>query len=197
MTAPWRRLFARPRPLFLAAAAAAVLVAALWLFGPALPGGERIRLPVRPAEVAPPAVAETRAVQVAFASRAGDGTVVETRRVPVAGRLEDELLSALQLLCAGPMERGSIGVIPPGARPLSVFYDERSGAVVLDFSAELKTNHPGGSAGEQATIAGILRTVALNFPEVRSCLILIAGAQEETLAGHIGLDRPLDPRRWM
>jgi hypothetical protein len=68
--------------------------------------------------------------------------------------------------------------------------------VLIDFSRELRDNHPGGSAAERATVDAILRTIALNFPEVRACTLLVAGEQVETLAGHLALDRPLDPRRW-
>jgi len=188
-----------PRPRFILAALAlfAALVAAIWLYDRGWPGGAEA--PERPV-VAPdslPAAPGARTIRLSFGDREGDAPVIEAREVAPRERLEDELLDALTELCAGPSSRDAVGVMPPGARPLSVFYDERQGAVVLDFSAELKANHPGGSAAEQATVAGILRTVALNFPEVRSCLILVGGAQVETLAGHIGLDRPFDPRRWL
>ena len=43
----------------------------------------------------------------------------------------------------------------------------------------------------------ILRTVALNFPDTRSCRILVDGAQVETLAGHLNLGQAFDPRRWL
>ena len=48
-----------------------------------------------------------------------------------------------------------------------------------------------------ATLTTILRTVALNFPDTRSCVILVEGAQVETLAGHLDMARPFDPRRWL
>jgi spore germination protein GerM len=138
-----------------------------------------------------------RAVVLVFANAEADGSVTEQRQLASHDRLEDDLLAVLQALCDGPTSRDAVSAIPPGTRPLAAFYDERQGSVVVDFSQELAANHPGGSAGEQATIAGIMRTIALNFPEIRSCSILIGGAQVETLAGHIALDRPLEPRRWL
>jgi len=138
----------------------------------------------------------TRSVQLVFVSADAMSMITEQRQLPASNRLEEELRAVLDALCAGPQTRGAVGPIPRGARPLAVFYDERQGAVLVDFSRELRDNHPGGSAAERATVDAILRTIALNFPEVRACTLLVAGEQVETLAGHLALDQPLDPRRW-
>jgi spore germination protein GerM len=138
----------------------------------------------------------TRSVQLVFVSADALSLLAEQRQLPASNRLEDELRVTLEALCAGPQTRGALGAIPQGTRPLGVFYDERQGAVLVDFSPELRDNHPGGSAAERATVDVILRTIALNFPEVRACTLLVAGEQIETLAGHVALDAPFDPRRW-
>jgi len=67
---------------------------------------------------------------------------------------------------------------------------------VLDWTRELSSAHPGGSASELATLAVILRTVSWNFPELESCVLLVDGASLETLAGHLDISRPFDLRRW-
>jgi len=139
----------------------------------------------------------TRSVQLVFVSADAMTMITELRQLPASNRVEEELRAVLEALCAGPEGRGAIGPIPRGARPLAVFYDDRKGAVLIDFSRELRDNHPGGSAAERATVDAILRTIALNFPEVRACTLLVGGEQVETLAGHVALDRPLDPRRWL
>ncbi|MHB8078676.1 MAG: GerMN domain-containing protein [Candidatus Krumholzibacteriia bacterium] len=139
----------------------------------------------------------TRSVQLVFVSADALSPIIEQREIPAGNRLEAELRAALDALCDGPQTRGAVAPIPSGARPLGVFYDERQGAVLVDFSRELRDNHPGGSAAELATVDAILRTIALNFPEVRACTLLVGGEQIETLAGHVALDRPLDPRRWL
>jgi spore germination protein GerM len=138
----------------------------------------------------------TRSVQLVFVSADALSMIIEQRQLPATNRLEEELRAVVDALCSGPETRGAIGPIPRGARPLAVFYDERQASVLIDFSRELRDNHPGGSAAERATVDAILRTIALNFPEVRACTLLVAGEQVETLAGHLALDRPLDPRRW-
>ena len=79
----------------------------------------------------------------------------------------------------------------------AAFFNPEDESVVLDFSQELVTGHPGGSSAEAATLTSILRTVALNFPDTRSCRILVDGAQVETLAGHLNLGQAFDPRRWL
>ncbi len=191
-----RRRPGRTRLLALAAAVLVVAAAAALLWPRR---GEREveieAVPPPPAAEAP--AAAIRSVVLVFGNERATGTVNEQRQLPGAGRLEDELLAVLQALCDGPSAGGGVAVIPRGTRPLGVFYSEKDGSAVIDFSREIVANHPGGSAGEQMTIAAIMRTIALNFPEVRSCTILVAGAQVETLAGHIGLAEPLEPRRWL
>ncbi len=78
-----------------------------------------------------------------------------------------------------------------------MFLDAEQRHAVLDFSAELVTQHPGGSTAEVATLTSILRTVALNFPSLETCRILVDGAEVQTLAGHQVMDRPFALRRWL
>jgi len=138
-----------------------------------------------------------RAVVLVFPNWDGTGYVSEERQLPSRDRLEDDLLAVMGALCAGPTTSGAVSAIPAGTRPLAAFYDEKNGSVVLDFSRELVVNHQGGSAAENATLQTILKTIALNFPEVQLCTLLVDGAQSETLAGHLTLDQPFQPRRWL
>ncbi len=194
-----RALFGTRRARLAAlAVVAVVLAAAALLFW----RGRWDRVPdlLAPREAAPDsaaALAGTRAVVLVFADATGTGWVTEERQLPAADHLEDDLQATLEALCQGPLSREASAVIPPAARPLAVFYDEKQGAVLVDFSRELAADHPGGAAAEKATVDAILRTIALNFPQVRRCTFLVGGAQLETLAGHVGLDKPFDPRRWL
>ena len=94
-------------------------------------------------------------------------------------------------------ENGYSMQLPDPQTDATAFLDGEGRAAVLDFSAELVVRHPGGSAAESATLTSILRTVALNFPGTRRCVILVEGAQVETLAGHLDMIKPFDPRRWL
>ena len=181
---------------FWASVALAALVGVLVLW-------QRGEGPDREAEEAVPVVTEPevgagdRAVVLVFPNWDGSGYVTEERQLPSRDRLEEDLLQVMAALCAGPTASGAVAAIPPGTRALGAFYDERSGSVVLDFSRELVVNHESGSAAEAATLETILKTIALNFPEIRLCSLLVDGAQSETLAGHLTLDQPFQPRRWL
>jgi spore germination protein GerM len=143
-----------------------------------------------------PSVAD-RAVTLVFPDRDAEGYVLEERRIATEGRTEEELLQVIQELCAGPRVRDAVSGLPRQTRPLGVFLDAAQRQAVVDFSADLVTRHPGGSTAEVATLTSILRTVALNFPSLESCRILVDGAEVQTLAGHLVMDRPFVLRRWL
>jgi hypothetical protein len=137
-----------------------------------------------------------RAVVLVFPEWDATGFVTEQRQIPSRGRPGEDLLGVISFLCEGPRISGAISALPAGTRALGAFFDPADESMVLDFSQELVTGHPGGSAAESATLTSILRTVALNYPDTEKCIILVDGAQVETLAGHLELSRPFDPRRW-
>lgn len=138
-----------------------------------------------------------RAVVLVFPEWDASGYVTEQRLIPSRDRADEDLLETMKQLCGGPQISGAVSALPAGTHILGAFYDTEQGSAVLDFSQEIVVGHPGGSAAESATLTSILRSVALNFPEVRNCTILVDGAQVETLAGHLMLDRPLDVRRFL
>ena len=142
-------------------------------------------------------VAGDRAVVLVFPEWDASGYVTEERQIPSRDRPGEDLLGLLSVLCEGPRISGAISALPTGTRALAAFVDPEDQSAVLDFSQELVTGHPGGSAAEVATLTSILRTVALNFPGTRRCVILVEGAQVETLAGNLDMVRPFDPRRWI
>ncbi|MEZ4386581.1 MAG: GerMN domain-containing protein [Candidatus Krumholzibacteriia bacterium] len=138
-----------------------------------------------------------RAVVLVFPEWDGAGYVTERRRISSRGRAEEDLLSLLQQLCEGPARSGAISALPRRTAILGAFLDPQGEHAVLDFSSELVVLHPGGSAAEAATLTSILRTVALNFPGLQTCRILVDGAEVESLGGHLILDGEFDLRRWL
>ena len=138
-----------------------------------------------------------RAVVLVFPEWDASGYVTEERQIPSRDREGEDLLGLMRVLCEGPRISGAVSAFPQGTQALHAFYNPADRSVVLDFSQELVTGHPGGSTAEAATLTSILRTVALNFPDTRSCTILVDGAQVQTLAGHLTMDQPFDPRRWL
>jgi spore germination protein GerM len=150
-----------------------------------------------PRAIADDPPAGDRAVVLVFPEWDVTGYITERRIIPSRGHPEEDLQALFDELCKGPTISGAVSGLPPRTRLLTVFFDRSGRHVVLDFSAELVTEHTGGSASEVATLTSILRTVALNFPELQTCRILVDGSEVETLAGHIGLDAPFDLRRWL
>ena len=87
---------------------------------------------------------------------------------------------------------GLYQTIPRGTLLYEVYVDEQSTAY-LDFSRHLKDEHIGGTTSEALTIAAILRTVKMNFPEeIRKVQILIEGLETDTIGGHVDISKPLN-----
>ncbi|RKU13543.1 hypothetical protein C6502_04050 [Candidatus Poribacteria bacterium] len=86
---------------------------------------------------------------------------------------------------------GLYQTIPQGTLLYEVYVDEQS-TVYLDFSHHLKDEHIGGTTSEALTVAAILRTVKVNFPdEIRKVQILIEGLETDTIGGHVDISKPL------
>ncbi len=175
----------------------AVAAAGWWLLRPAGDEGEGDFPDLDTQGVAEGPVAGDRAVVLVYPDWDASGYVTEERQIPSRDRPGEDLFGLLTVLCEGPRISGAISAMPDGTRALAAFVNPVDQSAVLDFSQELVTGHPGGSAAEVATLTSILRTVALNFPGTRSCVILVEGAQVETLAGNLDMVRSFDPRRWL
>jgi len=187
----------RSRLVFLCLAIVAVILGAVFLIvqlrGPGEAEPEELVLEEREIGEA----AGDRAIVLVFPNWDATGYIHEQRQLPSRHRLEQDMMAVMGALCEGPTTSGAVAALPLGTRPLAVFYNDADGSIVLDFSREIVVNHPGGTAAESGTLTSILRTVALNFPQVTECQLLVDGAQSETLAGHISLERPFVPRRWL
>ena len=150
-----------------------------------------------PPESAPETiVAGSRGVVLYFPDDDGIGMVTEEMLLPSRDQLDEDVLSVMTALQRGPRAARNAASLPRGARPLGVFLDRNAGHVVVDWSRELITGQPGGSATELATLTAILRTLSWNFPELATCTLLVEGAPVSTLAGHLDADRPFSLKRW-
>ena len=137
---------------------------------------------------------ETRSVTLYFAGRDADGLVAETREIPVRKGVESEAKAVMAALLAGPEHRNGVSAIPAGTRILQVFWVEETETLYLDFNRGITTGD--GSTGEYYTITTIIRTIGANFPQAGRLQFLIEGYPVETLAGHYGVSKPLDIRKW-
>jgi hypothetical protein len=131
----------------------------------------------------------SRTIDLYFPGREG-GLATETREILGGESLESDVRRAVEELVRGPAEEG-VRPIPSTTRLLDVFWDG-DGELVLNFSDDLRTDHPGGSEAEIATVRCLVRTIAGNFPAVERVRLLVDGEPVATLAGHVDLSRALD-----
>lgn len=95
----------------------------------------------------------------------------------------------LQALVSGPRSEHLLPALPPGTKVLG--YRQSGDILVVSFSRELVTAHPGGSAGELVTVYGIVNTLT-EIEEIRAVRILVENEPIDTLAGHVSLAEPLE-----
>lgn len=125
------------------------------------------------------------AVTLFFADAFGECLVAETRRLPAG---DDLPLRVLQALAEGPASPDLVGTIPAGARVLSVTVQD--GLAIVDYSRELRDNHPGGSAGEMLTAYAIVGSLVA-LKGIDAVQILLEGEVVETLVGHLIFSEPM------
>lgn len=135
---------------------------------------------------------DVREINIYFVSEDGEGLKAEKRLVKKAAP-EDEIKEALNALIQGPLERGLGSAIPSGVKLKTLKL--KGDMAIADFSAEMITNHPGGSSYEILTVYSIVDTVTLNFPQVKEVMLIVDGKKLETIAGHIDTTAPFTADR--
>ncbi len=91
----------------------------------------------------------------------------------------------------GPPPAPHVSAIPAGTKLRTVFFT-KAGEVYVDLSADLQTNHPGGTTNETLTVYALVSALTANLPAVTGVQILVEGKEVETLAGHLDLRRPIE-----
>lgn len=114
----------------------------------------------------------------------------EERELDLSQDVTERLKQTITALLSGSVS-GLYQIIPKGTLLYEVYVDEQSTAY-LDFSHHLKDGHIGGTTSEALTVAAILRTVKMNFPDdIRKVQILIEGLETDTIGGHVDISKPL------
>jgi len=139
----------------------------------------------------------TRSVTLFFGDRNAQGFVAERRSIVASLHRDDEVQAVVGELLRGPNSRRAVRTWPKGTRLRGAFYDEDLHLVYLDFNSALVSGDTGGSAMETMTLGALLRTIAIDFPEVAAVQILVDGLEVETLQGHIDCTKPFRPRDWL
>jgi hypothetical protein len=107
----------------------------------------------------------------------GDSTAEQARRI-----IEAQI---------APAPAPHVSSIPEGTRLRTVFFT-KAGEIYVDLSADLQTNHPGGTTNESLTVYALVSALTSNLPAVTGVQILVDGKEVDTLAGHLDLRRPIE-----
>jgi spore germination protein GerM len=90
-----------------------------------------------------------------------------------------------------PAPAPHVSAIPAGTKLRTLFFT-KAGEIYVDLSAELQTNHPGGTTNETLTVYALVSALTSNLPAVTGVQILVEGKEVDTLAGHLDLRRPFE-----
>ncbi len=115
----------------------------------------------------------------------------ETREITAGPTEADEAERALAELIRGS-EEGLVSPLPPGTRVRQVFI-AKDGLATVDFSRDIAENFAYGSTSELAAVYSVVNTLVYSFKPVKKVVILVEGAERETLGGHVDLSRAFFP----
>lgn len=133
----------------------------------------------------------TVAVVLYFGDDQAEYLLPEKRILTIEEEASDEMLasSVVSALIAGPENKDLQPTIPTESKLLSLQISE--GIASVNFSEEIRTKHPGGSAGETMTMYSLINTLT-EIDSIDKVQLLIEGKKVETLAGHWDTSGPLE-----
>jgi hypothetical protein len=131
-------------------------------------------------------------IDLYFGDANSDYLIPESRKVTLEEEdLKKKAKIIIEELIKGP-KSNLFKTIPEGVVLRDITIKDNS-TIIIDFSPELVSNHPGGSSAEIQTIYSIVNSILLNIPSLKEVKILVSGKTRETLKGHIDLRTPLGP----
>ena len=139
----------------------------------------------------PRALPQTREVDLYFADVTGRRLSIERREVTGENR-EDLYGRIVEELIRGPEDPGRLRTLPVTTLLRTVYFQD--GTVWVDLDSAVRDEHPGGTWTEVLAVYSVVNTLAENFSDVEQVQILIEGDENDTLAGHVDISRPLGSR---
>lgn len=179
--------------LFLSGLALVLLVLVIVFFTGG--GGEKVKrfvdanVPKAPETAA--GQAAVRTVTLFFIADEDDFLHKETREIAAGPTEADEAERALAELIKGS-DKGLISPLPPQTRVRQVFI-AKDGLATVDFSRDIAEKFSYGSSSELAAVYAVVNTLVYNFKPVKKVVLLVEGAEKETLGGHVDLSRAFLP----
>jgi spore germination protein GerM len=182
------------RPALLLSALALVLLVLVIIFF-AGGGGEKVKrfvdANVPRVQETPAGQTATRTVTLFFIADDDDLLHKETREIAAGPTEADEAERALAELVKGS-EKGLVSPLPPETRVRQVFI-AKDGVATVDFSRDIVEKFSYGSSSELAAVYAVVNTLVFNFKPVKKVILLVEGAEKETLGGHVDLSRAFFP----
>jgi spore germination protein GerM len=184
----------KPKPALVLGVLSVVLVVLAIIF---FTGGGREKVerfidanvPKTPAVSEEPAA--TKTVTLFFLDDDDDFLHRETRQVAAGPTAAEEAERALAELIEGS-EKGLLSPLPPQTKVRQVFIG-KDGVATVDLSRDVAEKFAYGSTMELAAVYAVVNTLAFNFKAVKKVVILVEGAEKETLGGHVDLTRAFLP----
>lgn len=126
-----------------------------------------------------------------FGDENSDYLIREYRKMTTSVQPREKAKALIEELISGPRAKG-LRTIPADVRLRGV--REEGDILIVDFSQDLITKHPGGSSSEMMTVFSIVNTVTINIPEYKRVRLLVEGKPIDTIAGHIDCKEPIAPQ---
>jgi len=181
------------RALLLSGLALVLLVLVIIFFAGG--GGEKVKrfvdANVPKVQETPAGQTATRTVTLFFIADDDDLLHKETREIAAGPTEADEAERALAELIKGS-EKGLVSPLPPETRVRQVFI-AKDGVATVDFSRDIAEKFSYGSSAELAAVYAVVNTIVYNFKPVKKVILLVEGAEKETLGGHVDLSRAFFP----
>jgi hypothetical protein len=111
--------------------------------------------------------------------------------IPPSDIREELYRSFIDLLIQGA--QGHMQPVPEGVGLRTLYFIEKKGLLLVDFSEELISQFPGGTRAELEFIYFIVDNLCYNFKEIKMVKFLVAGNEYHTLSGHIDIQDPFYP----
>ncbi|MCC7142001.1 MAG: GerMN domain-containing protein [Candidatus Eisenbacteria bacterium] len=172
------------RIFFILGALLLVLVGALYFLG-------RGRIESSAAKPRPRVLERTTQIETLtlyFGDSKRIGFVSEARSSATGSNLEARARAVIRELAQGPLESG-LPVLPAEARLEHAFLD-RWGIAYLDFDRGILSERK-LDGQEWLMVGSIVRSICVNFPEVRAVRFMVAGEMVTSLSGYVDLEEPL------
>lgn len=118
----------------------------------------------------------------------------EIRSLPFSEHLQDRLHTVVYALIEGPRSETALPIFPRSTRVLAIHWYSDEGLVVVNFSPDLLTDHPGQLFSEWGTVFGLTNTIVAQDPDrIRQVQILIDGKIVDRADTVLDWSMPFEP----